>query len=138
MLELGIDLLFSQERMEWDGASIEMQHPAFLDEPRWVDLLEKQIMFIHDPLTTDAERIQSIIDTKYTKADLEAEVNKCKELTQAERTKLLKLLKKFEGLFNGTLGEWKTEPIELEPDSAGKYWVTSPRSIRISRAAGIE
>jgi hypothetical protein len=35
-------------------------------------------------------------------------------LKQTERDELLKLLQKFEHLFDGTLGTWKTEPIDLE------------------------
>jgi hypothetical protein len=35
-------------------------------------------------------------------------------LTESERGGLQKLLTKFEPLFDGTLGEWKTEPIDLE------------------------
>ncbi len=130
MFELGIDLLFSQEKMEWDGASVSMQHPAFLDEPRWVDLLEKQIMFIHDPLTTDAERIQSIIEAKHTEANLEAEVNKLVHLTQEAREQPLQLLKKCEALFDGTLGTWKTDPIELElKDPDGKPHHARPHPV---------
>ena len=41
-------------------------------------------------------------------------MDECTHLTQTERDKLLKLLQKFEHLFDGTLGTWKTEPIDLE------------------------
>jgi len=35
-------------------------------------------------------------------------------LTQEEQTDLLKQLQKFERLFEGTLGTWKTEPVDFE------------------------
>ena len=114
MMEVGIDLLFSKEKISWDGAEVAMQHPAFFEDPKWVDLLEKELMFVHDPLTTEADRIQAILDAKYTKADLKSEVAKNKQLTSDEQSKLLKLLQKFETLFDGTLGAWRTAPIELE------------------------
>ena len=40
-------------------------------------------------------------------------------LNSEERTLLLRILVEFEELFEGTLGDWATEPTELElnPDS---------------------
>ena len=105
MLEAGIDIKFSEEKVVWESAEISMQHPGFLDEPKRVDLLEKELMYLHDPLTTEADRIQAILDAKYTKADLEKEVAKCTNLKKGERLRLKKLLKIFGPLFDGTLGE---------------------------------
>ena len=95
-------------------AQVEMKHSSFLDEPQWVALLEKELMYIHDPLTTDADRIQQIVDLKYSKANLNEVISEMKHLTSNEQSKLLKLVKKFEYLSDGTLGAWKTEPVELE------------------------
>jgi hypothetical protein len=41
-------------------------------------------------------------------------VEECTHLEQAERRQLLRLLQKYEDLFNGSLGTWKTDPIKLE------------------------
>jgi hypothetical protein len=46
-----------------------MQHPERLKD-NWVDALEQEILYAHDPDTTDAEKIQGIIESKYTSADL--------------------------------------------------------------------
>ena len=67
-------------------------------------------MFSHDPVTTDAERSQN----KYSRADLEKVVQEVETLSVLEQKELLKLLQQFEPLFDGTLGTWKTEPVELE------------------------
>ena len=40
--------------------------------------------------------------------------NKCAHLTTTQRNELLKLLKKFEELFHGTLGTRKTDPVEFD------------------------
>ena len=40
--------------------------------------------------------------------------NQCQHLTIIQRNYLLKLLQKFEELFNGTLGTRKIYPIDLE------------------------
>jgi hypothetical protein len=51
-----------------------------------------------------------ILDAKYINADLQAVVKDyCKYLSANQQKKLLQLLKTFELLFNGTLGDWKTK-----------------------------
>jgi hypothetical protein len=53
-----------------------------------------------------------ILDAKYEKADLQSIVRgNCKHLSANQQNKLLQLLKKYETLFDGTLGDWKTEPV---------------------------
>ena len=74
---------------------------------------------MHDPLITEADRIQTILDAKYKKADLKKEMENCMDLTKEEKEKLEELLKKYEDLFNGTLGSWNTEPVELELKEEG-------------------
>ena len=111
--ELGIDLCFSEGTITWDYATIKMQNPELLDN-KWLDKLESEIFYMHDPVTTDAERIQSIIDNKYSPADLEEVASKVQNFNKLEQEKLLKLLTKFSPLFDGSLGTWKTEPVNLE------------------------
>ena len=38
----------------------------------------------------------------------------CQHLTMIQRNELLKLLQKFEELFDGTLGTWKTDSVDFE------------------------
>ena len=111
--ELGIDLLFSTAEMTWDNVTIPMQPITKLTED-WADQIENEIMFSQDPATTDAERIQSIIDAKYTAANLEGIAKDCKLLTKEEQKELLALLEKFNHLFDGQLGTWDSEPVDLE------------------------
>ncbi len=42
-------------------------------------------MQAHDPITTDAERIQQIIDSKYCKADLDQLVSELTHLEPEQR-----------------------------------------------------
>jgi hypothetical protein len=42
----------------------------------WVDALEQEMLCAHDPDTTDAERVQGIIESKYTPADLSKNVGR--------------------------------------------------------------
>ena len=65
------------------------------------------------------KRIQHTLDAKYTKADLQKEVKQLTNLTDKQQQALLELLQTYEPLFDGTLGEWKLEPVslELKPDA---------------------
>ena len=113
MHKIGLDLLFSSSEMIWDNATIPMQ-PADNLDIELIDQFELEVLFAHDPTTTDAERIQGIIDAKYSKADLKKEAEKCTYLPKTDQEKLHKLLLKYESLFDGTLGTWTTNPVELE------------------------
>ena len=60
--------------------------------------------------------MRRILEAKYEKADLnEVMTKQCQQhLTDTERHRLLQILKKFEDLFDGTLGKWNTTPVYLE------------------------
>ena len=66
--------------------------------------------------TQDAtKRATWILDAKYSKADLQSVVrDNCKQLSANQQKKLLQLLKKYELLFDGTLGDWKTKPVSFQ------------------------
>ena len=113
MHEIGINILFKDSLIEWDGATIPMQSTDKLDKT-YVDEFEQEIMLVHDPVTTEAERIQRIVEAKYSKADLLEVTNNCKTISENEQKLLLASLKKFEHLFDGTLGTWNAEPVDLE------------------------
>jgi len=113
MHEIGIDILFSKSQIVWDNASIPMESVDKLDS-KYVDHFEQELLFIHYPISTDAERIQSIIDKKYSKQDLDQICDACKRLSTPDKKRLHSLLMKYENLFDGTLGTWKTDPVQLE------------------------
>ena len=113
MLEVGIDLCFSTAEIIWDNASIAMQSVDKLGDEN-MDQFEQELLFAHDPATTDAERIQNIVERKYSPADLKGTAKACKLLNENEQKQLYQLLNKYAHLFDGTLGSWKTDPVELE------------------------
>jgi hypothetical protein len=80
ILHSSINLLFDTAEISWDNAKIKMQHPEIL-KGNWVDALEQEILYAHDPDTTNAERIQCIIESKYTPADLSKIVEVCTHST---------------------------------------------------------
>ena len=48
----------------------------------------------------------------------------CQHLNTKERKRFLNLLRKFEDLFDSTLGTWNTTPVDLELMGDTKYPVT--------------
>ena len=59
-------------------------------------------------------RLLKILDSIYEKADIEYVAANATHLEYEERTQLLRLLKDFEDLFDGTIGDWDIEPVNLE------------------------
>ena len=138
LTELGIDLMFSSGEMKWEQAFVPMRDPSQLRDSE-IATLENEIFSMHDPETTDAARIQSIIDVKYAPQDIDKIVEKCVHLTDSEREGLKKLLTKFEPLFDGSLGEWNTEPIDLElKDEDTKPYHARPYPVPQSQEAKLK
>ena len=69
-----------------------------------------------EPVVTQraTDRIIKILDAKYQKADLRAVVQKATHLNPRQREMLYALLIKYKDIFDGKLGEWRTDPVELE------------------------
>ena len=69
-----------------------------------------------EPIVTQqaTDQILKILDSNYQKANLKTVVKGTKHLTERERNLLYKLLFKYENIFDGTLGEWKTSSVNFE------------------------
>jgi hypothetical protein len=109
---VGRDLLqalkinFEHETIYWEEAFIPMKS---IDS-------NKQEMFIQDSKAVEDEtqRIRKILEAKYEAADLDEIVKSCINLTKVEQKNLLTVLKKHASLFNGTLGKWQGEKLDIE------------------------
>ena len=112
MKDLGIDLSFSADTITWEGVEI-----PFKD----TDVNITESYYIPDPGIVDeaAERLKTILDAKYEKANLEEIAKEAAHLTKEEQARLLALLESHETLFDGTLGHWKSADVkvELKPDA---------------------
>ena len=90
------------------------------DHPSKKELRSTILRSIEPKSTKEAtERVVKILDSKYEKANLKEIVANAKNLDEDQKHMLLKLLKQYETLFDGTLGRWNTTPvnIELRPNS---------------------
>eukprot|EP00804_Cyclotella_cryptica_P022617 CCRYP_009509-RA/>CCRYP_009509-RA protein AED:0.21 eAED:0.21 QI:0/-1/0/1/-1/1/1/0/112 len=69
------------------------------------------------------QHVVKIIDANYKKADLQSIVStNCTHLSLQDQNSLLELLTEFEELFDGTLGDWNTEPMSLELKEGAKSY----------------
>ena len=69
------------------------------------------------------DRVEGILDATYEKADLPNVINEnCSHLSSENKAKLLRLLQKIEELFDGTLGDFQTDPVSFSlKDGAQPY-----------------
>ena len=104
---LGIDIKFSNLTVEWDGAEMPFKP---------IDATIQTSYHIAESLAANAstERIREILEAKYVAADLEKVCSSQAHLALQEQRKLLALLNKYADLFDGTLGKWTQEPVDLE------------------------
>ena len=117
MVQLGLTADFKRQVLQWDGATVHMKDSRnFLGQS---DLTKREIRGVATQTAEPAsmreatERMAKILDSTYAKATLE-QVVKSSQLNAEERTLLLSLLKDFEDFFYGTIGNWATEPVDLE------------------------
>ena len=67
-----------------------MKDPTLFKEMD-LDNYEEELFMMHDPETTEADRIQKILDLQYAPADLEKEVGKIKGISLEQKSKVLNL-----------------------------------------------
>jgi hypothetical protein len=104
---LKIDIKYSTSTVDWDGLEIPM---------RSRDATPEESYIINDtPCVKDAsKRIKEILDAKYEPANLEEITQNCTNLNDEQREDLHTLLKKYQSLFDGTLGHWKSEDYDIK------------------------
>jgi hypothetical protein len=117
MKKYGIILDFKDKMITVDEGKLPMQNITYLQGSSTLRALKlNHSLAMELQSTQDAtKRVTWILDAKYKKADLQAIVrDDCMHLSADHQKKLLQLLKKFESLFDGTLGDWKTKPISFQ------------------------
>ncbi len=112
-----IILDFKDKMITVDEVKLPMQNINYLQGSSTLGVLKLNHSLAMKPQSTQdatkhATRIQN---AKYKKADLQSIArDKCKHLSTNQQMKLLQLLKKYELLFDGTLGDWKIKPVSFQ------------------------
>ena len=118
--ELGIIIDYKESVVRWDNATTPLvDRDAFRTDCNLYEYLYQQSAESESARSATA-RMTRILDNDYHRADLEAVVQECTHLSRDEQLQLLKVLRKHEPLFDGTLGKWNVEPfdLQLKPDVA--------------------
>jgi hypothetical protein len=76
--------------------------------------LTNQQRSLNKSYCTDAERIRNIVESKNCPENLNKIATECHLLNADQQETLHKLLRKFAHLFHGTLGNGKTDLVDLE------------------------
>jgi hypothetical protein len=117
MKEFGIILNFRDKMITIDKIILPMRNINNLQGSSILQALRHNHSLAMEPQSTQdaTERARRILDAKYIKADLQSVVrDNCQHLSDDQQKKLLQLLKKYELLFDGTLGDWKTKPVSFQ------------------------
>ena len=116
MKRLGIVLDFNNEDITIDEIALPMRDISNLPLSKKRGLDFSNLAKLQEPNSTEkaTQRVVHILDANYKKADLPAVVKTCTHLSQHEQNELLDVLQEFEDLFDGTLGDWNTEPVSFE------------------------
>jgi hypothetical protein len=114
MKKYGIILDFEDKMITIDEVKSPMQNINYPHGSSNLRVLNFDHSLAMEPKSTQdtTKHVTRILDTKYKKTDLQSIVrDNCKHLSINQLKKLLQLLKKYEPLFDGTLGDWKTKPV---------------------------
>ena len=105
LTDLGIDIRFSTNTVEWDSIEIPMKESNTTVESFHVG--------DSDSIKEANKRIQGILEAKYQAANLREICNNSMHLDVRQQEKLFQLLSKYESLFDGTLGTWNEHPQDI-------------------------
>jgi hypothetical protein len=117
MKKYGIILDFKDKMITIDEVKLPMQNINYLQGSSTLRALRLDHSLAMEPQSTQdaTKQVTRILDAKYKKADLQSIAkDNCKHLSADQKKKLLQLLTKYELLFDGTLGDWKTKPVSFQ------------------------
>jgi hypothetical protein len=117
MKEFGIILNFRDKMIAIDKIILPMRNINNLQDSSILQALRhNHSLAMELQNTQDAtQHAMRILDAKYSKANLQSVVrDNCKHLSVDQQKKLLQLLKKYELLFDDTLGDWKTKLVPFQ------------------------
>ncbi len=117
MKEYGIILDFKDKMITVDEVKLPMRNINYLQGTSTIRALRLHHSLAMEPQSTQdaTKHVTWILDAKYQNADLQSIVrDDYKHLSAAQQKKLLQLLTKYELLFDGTLGDWKTKLVSFQ------------------------
>ncbi len=118
MERLGIAMNFKNKMITIDEIILPMRNIASLTSRSKIkEAWAISNALAHEPTSIEqaTQRAMKILDANYKNADLQAVLqDNCTHLNSTKKEMLLELLNKFEQLFDGTLGHWRTKPVSFQ------------------------
>jgi len=128
---LGILLDFKNQTITWDEITIPMKDPEAS--------MEEGYKIHESPVLYEAtERTKQILEAKYEAVTPQQIVDGCVHLKEEEKEELLLLLENFKDLFDGSLGSWKGEALNIEVKDDVKPYHARAFPIPKSREEGLK
>lgn len=121
MQEAGIKIDFETNQLSNEDGELPLREPSTKE----IYLLSEEPQKVQEA----QNRFDRIIAANYEKADLKQIVSKAEHLTSEMKQQLYRLLKKFETLFDGTLGKLKNFQYEIELKDGAKPYHAKPYNI---------
>ena len=135
MAKLGIVLDFSKKSIIIDHIELPMKPLKSFKDSKLLNGFHRDHL---EPKSTReaTKRTIEILDAKYEKANLAEIVNEyCAHLHSRQQVQLLSVLREFEELFDGTLGDFDTDPVSLRLNKDAKPYHGRPYPIPHSQLA---
>ena len=115
MRSIGLDIKCSSDTIEWQGRTTPFKNRIQFHQQQQHERGREEELFESSALQESTNRRDRILDADYKKADLQQVVqDQAGHLSQTQQQALLALLKKYEYLFDGTLGTWQTQPVDIK------------------------
>ncbi|CAJ1955787.1 unnamed protein product [Cylindrotheca closterium] len=126
---LGIDILWSKQLLMWDGISVPMK--GYTDRS---DENEDKLQTMFEEIMEIEQEEElfgaaKLLDAKYKKADINADIEQMNQLSAHKKTMLKSLLCKYKELFDGTLGTWNILPVDFKLKPGSKPFHAKPMPI---------
>jgi len=128
---LGILLDFKNQTITWDEITIPMKDPEASMEEGY-EIHESLVLY------EATERTKQILEAKYEAVTPQQIVDGCVHLKEEEKEELLLLLESFKDLFDGSLGSWKGEALNIEVKDDVKPYHARAFPIPKSREEGLK
>ena len=125
LANMGVVLDFADGMLTIDQVTLPMKDFSNLD----MKSIRAQFRELLEPVSMReaTNRAVKILDANYKKANLpDIIANSCEHLDPSQQKDLLKLLSEFEELFDGTLGDWKTDPVGFKLKPGAKPYHSKP------------
>ena len=124
LAELGFIIDFEKNQISWNDMNVGMKDPAFFDNKETFMMATQS-----EPETYQRalKRALNIIEEgRQTPITIDDKVNSNDHLTNDQKLKLKQLLNKYEELFDGSLGDWKTTPVSIDLKEDAKPYHSRP------------